>query len=158
MEDEVLLGRVRRFIGSLNHCVYLGIEPVSARPNELVVKLPYSDKIIGDPDTRIIHGGAITALMDTTSGTGILCALDNFELCPTLDLRVDYMRPAQPDQPVFARARTYRTTQNIIFTRCEAYQEDDSIKVVAHCVATFMRIGAEATPEPYRNLILGASS
>lgn len=155
MDSEVLFGRVQRFIGSIRHCQYLGIEPVSARPNELVVKLPYSEKIIGDPETRVIHGGAITTLMDTTSGASIICALEDFELCPTLDLRVDYMRPAQPDKPVLARAKTYRVTRNIIFTRCEAFQEETPVKTIAHCVATFMRIGAEATPEPYRNLIVG---
>jgi len=158
MDSEVLFGRVQRFIGSLRHCQHLGIEPVSASHNELVVKLPYSEKIIGDPETRIIHGGAITTLMDTTSGTAIMCALENFELCPTLDLRVDYMRPAQPDQAVLERARTYRITRSIIFTRCEAFQDDDPAKTVAHCVATFMRIGADATPESYRNLILGEQS
>ncbi|MEP1704639.1 MAG: PaaI family thioesterase, partial [Marinobacter sp.] len=115
--------------------------------------LPYSDRIIGNPDTGVIHGGAITTLMDTTSGSVIMCSLDDFELCPTLDLRVDYMRPAEPHKPVYARAETYKVTRNIIFTRCEAYQEPG--ETIANCVGTFMRIGKEATPKSFRDLITG---
>ena len=83
----------------------------------------------------------------------MICGLDEFELCPTLDLRVDYMRPAEPRKPVYARAETYKITRNIIFTRCEAYQEWG--ETIANCVGTFMRIGKEATPKSYRDQITG---
>lgn len=154
MNDAIRFDRVSRFIGTLAQARHLGIEAIEARENQLTLKLPYSENIIGNPDSRVIHGGAITTLMDTTSGSVVICALDDFELCPTLDLRVDYMRPAEPDKPVFARAEAYRVTRNIIFTRCEAYQEGEG-QTIANCVATFMRIGREATPKTYRDLITG---
>ena len=71
----------------------------------------------------------------------------------TLDLRVDYMRPAEPRKPVYARAEAYKVTRNIIFTRCEAFQ--DPGETIANCVGTFMRIGREATPKSFRDLITG---
>ena len=155
MDDSPLFGRVSRFINTLQHCRHLGIRPLSAQENELTVELPYSQALVGDPETGVIHGGAITTLMDTASGTVVICALPEFELCPTLDLRVDYMRSAEPGRPVYARAQAYRVTRNIIFTRCEAYQ-DEPDQTIAHCVGTFMRIGKEATPKAYRELITGA--
>lgn len=151
--DERLFGQVSRFVGSLAQCQHLGIRPMSATDNELVLELPYSQHIVGNPETGVIHGGAITTLMDTASGTVVICALPEFELCPTLDLRVDYMAAAEPEKPVFAHAVAYKVTRNIIFTRCEAYQEEG--KTIARCVATFMRIGKEATPLNYRNTITG---
>lgn len=154
MNDAERQGRVSRFIGTLKHCQLLGIGVLEAAENHLLLELPYSEQIVGNPDTRVIHGGAITTLMDTASGSVILCALPEFELCPTLDLRMDYMRPAEPDLPVLARAHVYRITRNIIFTRCVAYQKDPG-KPVADCVATFMRIGREATPKAFRDLITG---
>lgn len=154
MNDARLHGRISRFIRTLNHCQELGIKVVEAAENSLVLELPYSSHIVGNPDTRVIHGGAITALMDTASGSVIPCALPEFELCPTLDLRMDYMRPAEPDMPVFAHAQTYRITRNIIFTRCRAYQ-DDPENTIADCVATFMRMGRDALPKAYRDLISG---
>ena len=152
--DPVLFGKVARFVGSLAQCSELGIKPVMAAPNELVLELPYTNAIIGNPDTGVIHGGAITTLMDTASGSVVICGLEEFELCPTLDLRVDYMHAAEPGQPVFAKATCYKITKNIIFTRCLAYQGLDE-EPVAQCVATFMRIGAEATPLPFRQMIMG---
>lgn len=153
LTDQDREGRVSRFIGTLNQARELDLSVESAGEGHLTLCLPYNDKLIGDPRTRIIHGGAITTLMDTTSGCVILCTLPEFELCPTLDLRVDYMRPAEPDRPVYARAETYRITRNIIFTRCEAFQ--DSGETIANCVATFMRVGQNALPRSYRDLITG---
>ncbi|MDX1451097.1 MAG: hotdog domain-containing protein [Oleiphilaceae bacterium] len=144
MRDETeLFAQVDRFISALAQCRQLGITVVSARDNELILQLPYSEQIIGNPDSGVIHGGAITTLMDTTAGAGVLCAMPKFELCPTLDLRVDYMRSAKPGEPVYARASCYRVTSNILFMRCEAYQVD---RTVAHCVATFMRMGDKGIP------------
>lgn len=153
MNDAIRMERVRRFIETLNQGRELGLTVTSAKEGQLVLCLPYSDRIIGNPDTGVIHGGAITTLMDTASGSVIMCALEDFELCPTLDLRVDYMRPAEPHKPVYARAETYKVTRNIIFTRCEAFQEPG--ETIANCVGTFMRIGKEATPKSYRDLITG---
>ncbi len=155
MNDETRINRVNRFVNTLNQARELGLTAREAGEGYLVMELPYSDKIIGNPDTGVIHGGAITTLMDTTSGSVMICALDEFELCPTLDLRVDYMRPAEPHIPVFARAETYKITKNIIFTRCEAYQEGG--ETIANCVGAFMRIGKEATPKSYRDLITGGA-
>ncbi|PAV26977.1 uncharacterized protein (TIGR00369 family) [Tamilnaduibacter salinus] len=156
MNDAIRFGRVGRFVGTLTHATELGIEVTDATENALTLRLPYSEKIIGNPESRVIHGGAITTLMDTACGSVVICALPEFELCPTLDLRVDYMRAAEPDEPVYAHAEVYRVTRNIIFTRCEAYQGSRS-RTVANCVGTFMRIGPEATPKSYRDLITGES-
>lgn len=157
--DFRLLGMCERFVGALAQCRELGIHPVYAGNNALVLELPYTQQIVGNPEDGVIHGGGITTLMDTASGTVIMCALPEFELCPTLDLRVDYMRPAVPGKPVYARATAYRVTHNIIFTRCEAYQlatqSDGRVteKQIAHCVATFMRIGRENTPADFNSLV-----
>lgn len=154
MNDQIRRDRVTRFIDTLNQARELGLSVTGAEKGCLTLCMPYSDRIIGNPETGVIHGGAITTLMDTASGSVILCALDDFELCPTLDLRVDYMRPAEPNKPVYARAETYKVTRNIIFTRCEAFQEGG--ETIANCVGTFMRIGKDATPKHYRDLITGA--
>lgn len=153
MNDAMRMDRVRRFIETLNQARELGLTVTLAKKGQLTLCLPYSDLIIGNPDTGVIHGGAITTLMDTASGSATMCALDDFELCPTLDLRVDYMRPAVPHKPVFARAETYKVTRNIIFTRCEAFHETG--ETIANCVGTFMRIGKEAMPKSFRDLIDG---
>ena len=56
-----------------------------------------------------------------------------------MDLRLDYMHPAEPGQPIYVSAKVYRSTSNVIFCRGSAWQ-DDPENPIAHCVATFMTV------------------
>ncbi|CAM3377738.1 MULTISPECIES: PaaI family thioesterase [Pseudomonas] len=140
MTDSPLLERAARFVSALRHCQVLGIEVHDASADGMTLLLPYSPQIVGDPHTGIIHGGALTSLMDTACGMATLCVLPEFEVCPTLDLRIDYMHPAEPHKAVFGFAQCYRVTTDVIFTRGFAYQ-DDPQQPIAHVVGTFMRMG-----------------
>ena len=135
--------RARSFLSVLRHCQLLGMTVEQADKDGLVIKLPYSDLIIGNPVTGVVHGGAITTLMDTCCGISTVCYLDEFEICPTLDLRIDYMHPAEPGAPIFGFAECYRVTPTVIFTRGVAYQQSRE-EPLAHVVGTFMRMGKAA--------------
>ncbi|WP_047284633.1 MULTISPECIES: PaaI family thioesterase [Pseudomonas] len=140
MAQNPITERAARFLSALRHCQVLGIRVHSASEEGLTLTLPYSPQIVGDPQTGIIHGGALTTLMDSACGMATLCVLPEFEVCPTLDLRIDYMHPAVPHHDVHGFAQCYRVTTDVIFTRGFAYQ-DDPERPVAHVVGTFMRMG-----------------
>ncbi|UVE16284.1 PaaI family thioesterase [Pseudomonas sp. LS44] len=140
MSDNLIIERAQRFLTVLRHCQVLGMSVHSTTGAGLTLRLPYSESIIGNPETGVIHGGAITTLMDTTCGISTVCVLPDFEICPTLDLRIDYMHPAEPYKDVYGFAECYRVTPNIIFTRGYAYQDDPN-QPIAHVVGTFMRMG-----------------
>ena len=133
--------RARSFLSVLRHCQVLGMTVEQADESGLILKLPYSDLIVGNPTTGVVHGGAITTLLDSCCGISTVCYLDEFEICPTLDLRIDYMSPAQPGKPIYGFAECYRVTSTVIFTRGIAYQ-DSRDAPLAHVVGTFMRMGA----------------
>jgi len=137
--DNDRVAILKSVIPELKHCKLLGIEVEEIQAGAITLKLPYSDRIVGNPETRVIHGGALTTLMDTACGFCAISALTDAAIAPTLDLRIDYMRSAKPGQPVWGRAEVYRTTRNVLFSRGIAYQESVD-KPVAHCTATFMRI------------------
>ena len=143
MSTNPVLERAQRFLSVLRHCQVLGLQVQDATAEGLTLRLPYSPQIVGNPETGVIHGGAITTLMDTTCGISTVCVLPEFEICPTLDLRIDYMRPAEPNKDVFGFAECYRVTENIIFTRGYAYQ-DNPEEPIAHVVGAFMRMGKPA--------------
>ena len=140
MTDNPIFERAMRFLSALRHCQVLDLRVHSASQQGLTITLPYSPQIVGNPQTGVIHGGAITSLMDTACGMATLCVLPEFEVCPTLDLRIDYMHPAEPHKDVHGFAQCYRVTTDVIFTRGFAYQ-DDPEQPIAHVVGTFMRMG-----------------
>lgn len=132
---------MRKFMAGIKHSNLLGLDLFEVTDNGIIMRLPYSEKIIGNPETGVIHGGAITSLMDQTCGMAAVRSLvPEFDIAPTIDLRIDYMRAAEPGRDVFALAETFRVTRSVIFTRGIAYQ-DSADKPIANGVATFMRMG-----------------
>lgn len=145
MNDPNLIQNVQQICDAIRHCRTLGLIAVAAASGKVTLELPYSPSIVGNPETGVIHGGALTTLMDSACGFAVHMSLEKAEICPTLDLRIDYMTAAEPNRSVFGAAEVYRITRHVIFVRGVAYQSSLS-EPVAHCVATFMRISEPRFP------------
>ena len=134
----------------------LGFESVSLDKATAVLKVPYDKKLVGDPDTGVIAGGVVTTLLDHCCGQAAHAALDSFKFIATLDLRIDYMRAAEPGKDIFARAHCFKVTRNVAFVRAVAYETDPDDPVAA-ATAAFMldssagrRPGANYKPPKYK--------
>src|SRR5258708_3628138 len=114
-----------------------------AAPGEVWTSLPYRPVFVGDSETGVIHGGVVTAMLDETCGMAVQLALDGTRSIATLDLRIDYQRPATPGLDIRAHSVCYRVTRSIAFVRSTAYQESED-DPVATATACFM-IGANRT-------------
>lgn len=114
---------------AIPHSRELGMRLISRAPDEAVMMIPYDPRLIGDPETGVMHGGAITALLDTCCGTAVMMSSKKPSSTATLDLRINYMRPATPEKSVYAHAHCYRATRSVGFVRAVAYHEnrDDPI-------------------------------
>jgi len=124
---------------------------VSLEPRTAVLRLPYSEDLIGDTKRGVVFGGAITTLLDQSSGLAVFCSLEEFSAIATLDLRIDYLRAAEPGDDLTGRAECYRMTRNVAFVRGRAWDRDPE-QPFASALATFM-IGANATQTPLARLI-----
>ncbi len=126
-------------IQNVPHSKAVGMRYVSHTDMECIVAIDYAEHLIGDPDTGVIHGGAITALLDNAAGMIARPKDMPREVAgiATLDMRIDYMGSAEPRKAVYARAHCFKRTPNVAFVRAVAYHEDPA-DPIASCTATFM--------------------
>src|SRR5271169_653818 len=95
----------------------LGGELLEVANGHARARLPYADHLVGDPDTGVVHGGVITAMLDQTCGAAVGSALRALMPFATLDLRIDYMKPAEPRMDIFIVADCLKVTHEVAFTR-----------------------------------------
>jgi uncharacterized protein (TIGR00369 family) len=120
-----------------------GLRLDRAAAGEAWSSLPYRPVFVGDTATGVLHGGVVTAMLDESCGMAVQLALDGTRAIATLDLRIDYQKPATPGLSIRAHSFCYRVTRSIAFVRATAYQESED-DPVATATACFM-IGANRT-------------
>src|ERR1700730_5931987 len=120
-----------------------GLRLDRAAPGGAASALPYRPVFVGDTETGVLHGGVVTAMLDESCGMAVQLALDGTRAIATLDLRIDYQKPATPGLDIKAHSVCYRVTRSIAFVRSTAYQESED-DPVATATACFM-VGANRT-------------
>ena len=59
---------LQSFIEALPFSKALGMRLEEAGPGRAVISLPFDARLIGDPHSGVIHGGAVSALMTPPAG------------------------------------------------------------------------------------------
>lgn len=132
-EDEAAMASV--FMTVIPHARALGMELVEAGPGVVEIAMPWSAEFVGDPRTGVLHGGVISALMDTCCGAAVMTHPNRPPTTATIDLRIDYLRSATAGQRVRTRAECFHMTRSVAFVRAVA--RDDGETLVATATGTF---------------------
>lgn len=111
---------------------WLGLSVVEAGDGEIVVEVPWREEFVVNPDIGYTHGGILATLVDLVADWAIATKLGR--PFPTVDLRVDYHRPALKGV-LRVRGKVIRIGSS--FSTSEAYVEDESGKLLASGRGTY---------------------
>jgi uncharacterized protein (TIGR00369 family) len=103
LRHKLAEGRFQCFMGItlLDHDAALG---------RVTLQAPWREEFERGPGTRQWHGGPISALIDIAGDFALIAKLGRG--IPTIDLRVDYLRPAI-DTHLVAKAHTLRAGRTV---------------------------------------------
>ncbi len=124
MDDKARLAQ--QFIEAIPHSRALGMRLTLIGDGEAEIEMDWDARFVGDPRSGVIHGGAVSALMDTCGGAAVMSHPRAPAGTATMDLRIDYMRAARPHQTIRAQAVCYHVTRTVAFVRATAMDDDES--------------------------------
>ncbi len=142
-----MIARVSHMIRDfVPHNRAIGLLVDRVRIGEAWTRLPWAPQLVGNPVTGVIHGGAISTLMDATAGVAVMAKLGKPMSIATLDLRIDYLKPATPHRDIIAWASCYKVTKHVCFVRGSAFHrdatgQDETNDPIASVAGTFARKG-----------------
>jgi uncharacterized protein (TIGR00369 family) len=125
------------FCDAIPHNKALGLKVLSAGKGVAAMRLEWREELVGNPETGVLAGGPLTAMLDSCCGMSVATMLRSPMPFATLDLRIDYAKPATPGQAVIAEAECYRITTSVAFTRAFAHHGDPKDPIAA-AAGTFM--------------------
>ena len=138
MSDMFDINQIQTIIDKgIPHCAEIGVKIEKMGADGVVFYLPYQERFAGNPVNGVLHGGIITTLIDSAMGMSIYARLEKSLPLATLDLRIDYLKPATPGEDVYTHSFCYKTTRQIAFVRAIAYHGDRH-DPIANAVGTFM--------------------
>lgn len=106
-EPEFVAGLTAMFEDKIPFNHLIGLKITTLRPNEVRGRIDMRRELIGHFTHQRLHGGVISAALDAMAGLALMAAigarhmdespeqrLQRFLRLGTIDLRVDYLRPA----------------------------------------------------------------
>jgi uncharacterized protein (TIGR00369 family) len=120
----------------------LGLKIESLKMDNVCIKFKMEDDFIGNYVQGILHGGVISAVLDTTGGLaasmGVLQKMvgrtaeeigKSLTKIGTIDLRIDYLRPGK-GKYFIAKGSIMRAGRRVSVTRMELYNDQDLLIAV----------------------------
>ena len=109
----------------------IGIEMVHANDGAVEMRLPWRDELGRADGSDWYHGGVLSSLIDIAGDYAIASKLGRG--VPTIDLRVDYLRPARRGE-LRALARAVKVGRTVGVADVELRDANDAVVAIGRCV------------------------
>ncbi|NNU44106.1 thioesterase family protein [Ramlibacter sp. B156] len=130
-EDEFIAGLRDIFENRIVFNSVLGLKIVEMRPDKVIGRIAMRPELVGHYSFNRLHGGVVSAGLDAMGGLAVMAAigarhmdeapaqrLHRFGKLGTIDLRIDYLRPAIGES-FELRAEVLRLGSRVASTRME---------------------------------------
>lgn len=138
LPDDDPVAMARQFGEQVPHSRDLGVQVVAVEDDQVRMRLAPRPWLLADDDAGEICSSVLYSLADSAAGLAVLAAARNLTPVATLDLRMDYLRPAAGDRALLAVAHCHHLTDDVAFIHCEILSEGQE-QPVATGTATFIR-------------------
>ncbi|WP_171818582.1 PaaI family thioesterase [Pyxidicoccus fallax] len=125
----------RKLTDAIPYTRYMGIG-VENLAGEMLCRMAYSPKLIGNSLLPALHGGTLGALLESAAIFELLLQTDTERVPKVISLTVDFLRSGKP-QDTFAKALITRQGRRVANVRVEAWQ-DDRTRPIASAHALFL--------------------
>lgn len=123
---------VERLLTTPQYHRWLGLTLVEAEPGRVVVGMPYRKEFLADTAGSYVHGGLLATLADVAGDFALVSSLGY--VVPTIDLRMDYLRPAHPDTVLVAEGKVVRRGRQSGVADAEVSDENGRLLAVGRGV------------------------
>jgi uncharacterized protein (TIGR00369 family) len=103
---------------------WLGLRVTKVEEGLIELRATWREEWVVNPDKRYTHGGVLAALVDLAADWALVARTGRG--VPTLDMRVDYHRPAMPGD-LLARGRAIKWGSQFSVAEAEVFDKDDAL-------------------------------
>ncbi len=117
---------------------FLGLQLVRAEEGSVEIRLPFREEFLRNDGSDWLHGGVVSALADIVGDYAVITKTQVG--VPTIDLRVDYLRPARRGDLV-GTGRTLRVGRTVSVADVEIRDAHGTVVAVGRAVYASPRKG-----------------
>ena len=96
--------------------------------------LPFSKRLLNP--NNVVHGGAIYSLADTGMGAALMSAVNEAELCATIEIKITYLHAAGPED-LRCETQVIKKGRRVAMLESDIYSGDKLIAKASGSFALF---------------------
>jgi molybdopterin converting factor subunit 1 len=116
----------------------LGMRPLHAEPGHVRFEFRATEQFLNP--AGLVQGGFLTAMLDDTMGPAAIAQLGPGYFTPTLELKVNFLRPARPGRLV-CDGRVVHLGKSVAFLEGSLADEDGNVVATATATARVVKLG-----------------